>query len=114
MKYLLSLFLSVALVTPAFAAYVGSAGMTSNVRQVIQAGGYEPACMKGYLIDKVPGRKSRYTFQDKTGVMHLTIDEALFSDTRINEHTRVRICGKLDYAMALNNQFDVENVSVVK
>ncbi len=113
MKYIVAFIFTGILAASGIAAPMICA-QSSNVKAIQSAGGFEPACMNGRLIEKVAGKNNQYVFENKTGIMTLTIAHELFGNETITETTPLRICGKLDYTMALHNAFDVESISIVK
>lgn len=96
-----------------FAQYVGPTHLTT-VQTVVMASGAGDdvgVVLEGNLVTKL--RDEHYRFQDKTGEIEVEIDDHLFPATPINEHTVVRLHGKVDKDFARTATVEVKQLEVL-
>lgn len=130
MRYLLASLLTLALCTPALAAFEGpaaavptkdavrsaavSAASVSTVAQALNAPDDAYCVLEGNIISHAPRGHERYIFQDATGKMTVEIDDKLFAGRTVTPQDKVRLHGEIDLKKRGDRELDVDVLEVLK
>ncbi len=131
MRYLLALFLVLALSASANAEFVGPGGgntgskmggfhgpvsgaKADNVAAAKSLGDDAPVVLTGNLVSKVAGSKKKYVFKDGSGEIIVEISPKLFKGRDISPANTLRIFGKIDQDFGQEAEVDVKEFEVIK
>lgn len=124
MRYLPALALSLLMAVPAFAAFEGpgasSPGKAGNnaplctAADVLKAKDDTRCTVEGRIVEKVPGSKDMYRFEDSTGTILVDIDLKKFADRTVTPQNTVRLHGEVDVKHSGERELDVDVLEIVK
>lgn len=116
MRALMLLLMTAFLAFPAMAAWQGpgSAAPATTVSKVGDMPDDAIVSLTGNIVEKITGKKDKYTFRDDTGTITVEIDDKYFNGQDVTPDTKVQIIGEVDKDFGKPVEIDVKKLEIVK
>ena len=129
MRILTALALSLALATPAIAAFEGpgttqapvsgfqgpqTGAAINSVTMAMQARDDAYCTLEGRLTEKLAGHKDLYMFEDASGRMVVDIDDEKFAGRVVTPQNTVRLHGEVDVKRSGQREVDVDVLEIIR
>lgn len=72
-----------------------------------------PCELTGRIVEKIPGRKNRYVFEDASGKVVVEIKRHVFGDFTVTPDHLVRIIGEVEMDSKYPNEVEVDWLSII-
>ncbi|MDR3089323.1 MAG: NirD/YgiW/YdeI family stress tolerance protein [Desulfobulbaceae bacterium] len=104
----LALALTLGLVAPAGAEFVGPGSSTSTAREALNMRDDTPVSLVGNIVQRIGG--DTYLFRDQTGSINVDIDAVKWDGQKIGPDDKVRIDGEVDRDW-MSVEIDVDRIT---
>lgn len=91
----------------------GAHAAVNSVEAALAAPDDTPCDLTGRIVEKLPWRRDRYLFEDKSGQIVVKIKRRVFGDFTVTPDLLVQITGKIDADGRYPNEVDVEYLGII-
>ncbi len=91
----------------------GVAPAVTRAVDVLNAQDDAPCVLEGRLVEKLPRRKHRYLFEDRSGQVVVKIENAVFGQSTVTPKDKIRLQGHVDWNRKRPNTVEVDSLTIL-
>lgn len=91
----------------------GVASTITRAADVLGAQDDAPCVLEGHILEKLPRRKNRYLFEDKSGRVVVEIRNEVFGHLTVTPRDKVRLLGHVDWNRKRPNEVEVDGLAII-
>lgn len=91
----------------------GAGSVVTRAADVYAAWDDAPCELTGHILEKIPGRKNRYIFEDASGKVVVEIKHHVFGDFTVTPAHLVRLVGEVEIDSKYPNEVEVDYLAII-